>query len=61
MTPENPADPPVQDAAPDAPASTVSTLPKTGVNWIAALAMGLSGLTLMAAGAFTSLFRKSRH
>lgn len=60
VTPENPANPPVQDAAPDAPASTVSTLPKTGVNWIAALAMGLSGLTLMAAGAFTSLFRKSR-
>lgn len=57
VTPENPADPP----APDAPASTVSTLPKTGVNWIAALAMGLSGLTLMAAGAFTSLFRKSKH
>ena len=61
VNPENPANPPVQDAAPDAPASTVSTLPKTGVNWIAALAMGLSGLTLMAAGAFTSLFRKSRH
>ena len=61
VTPENPANPPVQDAAPDAPASTVSTLPKTGVNWIAALAMGLSGLTLMAAGAFTSLFRKSKH
>lgn len=60
VTPENPANPPVQDAAPDAPASTVSTLPKTGVNWIAALAMGLSGLTLMAAGAFTSLFRKSK-
>ena len=61
VTPENPETPPVQDAAPDAPASTVSTLPKTGVNWIAALAMGLSGLTLMAAGAFTSLFRKSKH
>lgn len=61
VTPENPANPPVQAAAPDAPASTVSTLPKTGVNWIAALAMGLSGLTLMAAGAFTSLFRKSKH
>lgn len=61
VTPENPANPPVQDAAPDAPASTVSTLPKTGVNWIAALAMGFSGLTLMAAGAFTSLFRKSKH
>lgn len=61
VTPENPANPPVQDAAPDAPTSTVSTLPKTGVNWIAALVMGLSGLTLMAAGAFTSLFRKSKH
>ena len=60
VNPENPTNPPVQDAAPDAPASTVSTLPKTGVNWIAALAMGLSGLTLMAAGAFTSLFRKSK-
>lgn len=59
--PENPTNPSVQDAAPDAPASTVSTLPKTGVNWIAALAMGFSGLTLMAAGAFTSLFRKSKH
>ena len=58
VTPENPANPSVQDATPD---STVAALPKTGVNWIAALAMGLSGLTLMAAGAFTSLFRKSRH
>lgn len=58
VNPENPANPSVQDATPD---STVAALPKTGVNWIAALAMGLSGLTLMAAGAFTSLFRKSRH
>lgn len=57
VTPENPANPSVQDATPD---STVAALPKTGVNWIAALAMGLSGLTLMAAGAFTSLFRKSK-
>lgn len=58
VNPENPANPSVQDATPD---STVAALPKTGVNWIAALAMGLSGLTLMAAGAFTSLFRKSKH
>ena len=57
VNPENPANPSVQDATPD---STVAALPKTGVNWIAALAMGLSGLTLMAAGAFTSLFRKSK-
>lgn len=58
VNPENPANPSVQDATPD---STVAALPKTGVNWIAALAMGLSGLTLMAAGAFTSLFAKSKH
>ena len=58
VNPENPANPSVQDATPD---STVAALPKTGVNWFTALAMGLSGLTLMAAGAFTSLFRKSRH
>ena len=64
VTPENPADSPVQDATPDAApaaAATATRLPQTGVNWIAALAMSLSGLTLMAAGAFTSLFRKSKH
>ena len=58
VTPENPTNPPVQDATPD---STVAALPKTGVNWLAAAAMALSGLTLMAAGAFTSLFAKSKH
>lgn len=57
VTPENPSNPPVQDATPD----TVSALPKTGVNWTAALAMALSGMALMAAGAFTSLFAKSKH
>ena len=57
VTPENPETPPVQDATPD----TVAALPKTGVNWFTALAMALSGMALMAAGAFTSLFAKSKH
>lgn len=55
---ENPANPSVQDATPD---STVAALPKTGVNWFAALAMALSGMALTVAGAFTSLFAKSKH
>ena len=48
----------VQDATPD---STVAALPKTGVNWFTALAMALSGMALTVAGAFTSLFAKSKH
>ena len=55
---ENPTNPPVQDATPD---STVAALPKTGVNWFTALAMALSGMALTVAGAFTSLFAKSKH
>lgn len=58
VNPENPSNPPVQDATPD---STVATLPKTGVNWFTALAMALSGMALTVAGAFTSLFAKSKH
>lgn len=58
VTPENPSNPPVQDATPD---STVAALPKTGVNWFTALAMALSGMALTVAGAFTSLFAKSKH
>lgn len=58
VSPENPANPSVQDATPD---STVAALPKTGVNWFAALAMALSGMALTVAGAFTSLFAKSKH
>lgn len=58
VNPENPANPSVQDATPD---STVAALPKTGVNWFAALAMALSGMALTVAGAFTSLFAKSKH
>lgn len=57
VTPGNPANPSVQDATPD----TVAALPKTGVNWTAALAMALSGMALTVAGAFTSLFAKSKH
>ena len=57
VTPENPANPSVQAATPD----TVAALPKTGVNWTAALAMALSGMALTVAGAFTSLFAKSKH
>lgn len=53
-----PSNPPVQDATPN---STVAALPKTGVNWFTALAMALSGMALTVAGAFTSLFAKSKH
>lgn len=58
VNPENPTNPPVQDATPD---STVAALPKTGVNWFTALAMAMSGMALTVAGAFTSLFAKSKH
>ena len=58
VSPEDPTTPPVQDATPD---STVAALPKTGVNWFTALAMALSGMALTVAGAFTSLFAKSKH
>lgn len=58
VNPENPTNPPVQDATPD---STVAALPKTGVNWFTALAIALSGMALTVAGAFTSLFAKSKH
>lgn len=58
VNPENPSNPPVQDATSD---STVAALPKTGVNWFTALAMALSGMALTVAGAFTSLFAKSKH
>ena len=57
VAPANPETPPVQDAAPD----VLAALPKTGVNWTAALGMALSGMALMAAGAFTSLFHKEKH
>ena len=68
-TPEEPAAP----AAPELPAVEVhlfrpfvaskfaAALPKTGVNWIAALGMALSGMVLTIAGAFASLKYKEKH
>ena len=58
VAPETPAAPAVADAAPE---TAAAALPKTGVNWAAALAMALSGLALTVAGAFTHLFAKNRH
>ena len=65
--------PPVQDAKPDAtpdapvlPADPVlpavqdaHALPQTGVNWLAAIGLALSGMTLMITGAFASLLGKN--
>ena len=62
--PQEPGETPVAPAAPDAPAvqdATVASLPKTGVNWMMALAMALSGMALTVAGAVASLFAKSKH
>lgn len=57
-TPEEPAAP----AAPELPAvESAAALPKTGVNWIAALGMALSGMVLTIAGAFASLKYKEKH
>ena len=71
VTPEPPELPAVQDAAPDEvvlpaepelPAVQDATaLPQTGVNWMAALGMALSGMVLTIAGAFASLKYKEKH
>ena len=69
VTPEAPELPPVQDATPDAPVlpsdavlpAVQDALPQTGVNWMAALGMALSGMLLTIAGAFTSLKYKEKH
>ena len=70
-TPQTPELPPVQDATPEEPAApaapelpaveSAAALPKTGVNWIAALGMALSGMVLTIAGAFASLKYKEKH
>ena len=73
-TPENPQTPEaplVEDATPEEPAApaapelpaveAAAALPKTGVNWIAALGMAFSGMLLTIAGAFTSLKYKEKH
>ena len=57
-TPATPVSPAVQETV---STPTASALPKTGVNWMAALAMALSGIALTTAGAFTSLLGKSKH
>ncbi len=54
------ADTPVLPANPELPAvQDAHALPQTGVNWLTAIAMAVSGFTLMAAGAFASLTGKN--
>ena len=70
-TPQTPEAPLVEDATPEEPAApaapelpaveAAAALPKTGVNWIAALGMAFSGMLLTIAGAFTSLKYKEKH
>ena len=50
VLPGTPELPPVQDA---------HALPQTGVNWLAAIGLALSGMTLMITGAFASLTGKN--
>ena len=69
VLPGTPELPPVQDAKPDAPVlpadpalpavQDAHALPQTGVNWLAAIGLALSGMTLMITGAFTSLLGKN--
>ena len=72
VLPGNPELPPVQDARPDAPvlpsdpvlppvqdARIDAALPQTGVNWLTAIGLALSGMTLMITGAFASLTGKN--
>lgn len=69
VLPGTPELPPVQDAKPDAPVPSADpalpavqdahALPQTGVNWLAAIGLALSGMTLMITGAFASLLGKN--
>lgn len=69
VLPGTPELPPVQDAKPDAPVLPADSvlpavhdahaLPQTGVNWLAAIGLALSGMTLMITGAFASLLGKN--
>lgn len=69
VLPGTPELPPVQDAKPDAPVLPAApalpavqdahALPQTGVNWLAAIGLALSGMTLMITGAFASLTGKN--
>lgn len=70
-TPQTPEAPLVEDATPEEPAApaapelpaveAAAALPKTGVNWMAALGMAFSGMLLTIAGAFASLKYKEKH
>ncbi len=74
ILPGNPELPPVQDARPDAPVLPsdpvlppvqdaridAAALPQTGVNWLTAIGLALSGMTLMATGAFATLTGKGK-
>jgi hypothetical protein len=57
VLPSDPVLPPVQDARMDARMD--AALPQTGVNWLAAIGLALSGMTLMITGAFASLTGKN--
>ena len=57
VLPSDPVLPPVQDARMDARID--AALPQTGVNWLAAIGLALSGMTLMITGAFASLTGKN--
>lgn len=69
VLPGTPELPPLQDAKPDAPVlpadpvlpavQDAHALPQTGVNWLAAIGLALSGMTLMITGAFASLLGKN--
>lgn len=69
VLPGTPELPPVQDARPDAPVlpaepalpavQDAHALPQTGVNWLAAIGLALSGMTLIITGAFASLLGKN--
>ena len=69
VLPGTPELPPVQDAKPDAPVlpadpalpavQDAHALPQTGVNWLAAIGLALSGMNLMITGAFASLTGKN--
>ena len=73
ILPSTPELPPVQDARPDAPvlpsavvlppvqdAHMDAALPQTGVNWLTAIGLALSGMTLTLTGAFATLTGKNK-
>ena len=58
--PDATADAPIPPADPVLPAvQDAHALPQTGVNWLAAIGLALSGMTLMITGAFASLLGKN--